>query len=40
MVFSQFVSMLKILKSALDEDRVRYEYLDGLEDSDEFFRRI
>ncbi|MEY4544547.1 MAG: hypothetical protein RL685_742 [Pseudomonadota bacterium] len=29
LVFSQFVSMLKILKSALDEDRVRYEYLDG-----------
>jgi superfamily II DNA or RNA helicase len=29
LVFSQFVSMLKILKDALDEDRVRYEYLDG-----------
>ena len=29
LVFSQFVSMLKILKSALDEDRIRYEYLDG-----------
>jgi superfamily II DNA or RNA helicase len=29
LVFSQFVSMLKILKNALDEDRVRYEYLDG-----------
>jgi superfamily II DNA or RNA helicase len=29
LVFSQFVSMLKILKNALDEDKVRYEYLDG-----------
>ncbi len=29
LVFSQFVSMLKILKQALDEDRIRYEYLDG-----------
>jgi superfamily II DNA or RNA helicase len=29
LVFSQFVSMLKILKNALDEDRVKYEYLDG-----------
>jgi superfamily II DNA or RNA helicase len=29
LVFSQFVSMLKILKDALDEDHVRYEYLDG-----------
>jgi superfamily II DNA or RNA helicase len=29
LVFSQFVSMLKILRTALDEDRVRYEYLDG-----------
>ncbi len=29
LVFSQFVSMLKILRAALDEDRVRYEYLDG-----------
>lgn len=29
LVFSQFVSMLKILRSALEEDRVKYEYLDG-----------
>lgn len=29
LVFSQFVSMLSILKAVLDEDRVRYEYLDG-----------
>lgn len=29
LVFSQFVSMLKILRAALEEDRVRYEYLDG-----------
>ncbi len=29
LVFSQFVSMLKLLKNALDEDRIRYEYLDG-----------
>ncbi len=29
LVFSQFVSMLKILRSALDEDKVKYEYLDG-----------
>jgi superfamily II DNA or RNA helicase len=29
LVFSQFVSMLKLLKNALDEDKVRYEYLDG-----------
>jgi SNF2 family DNA or RNA helicase len=29
LVFSQFVSMLKILRNALDEDRIRYEYLDG-----------
>ncbi|MGH7327421.1 MAG: DEAD/DEAH box helicase, partial [Polyangiaceae bacterium] len=29
LVFSQFVSMLQIIKKALDEDRVGYEYLDG-----------
>jgi superfamily II DNA or RNA helicase len=29
LVFSQFVSMLKLVASALDEDRIRYEYLDG-----------
>jgi superfamily II DNA or RNA helicase len=29
LVFSQFVSMLKLIRSALDEDKIRYEYLDG-----------
>ncbi len=29
LVFSQFVSMLKLVKEALDEDKIRYEYLDG-----------
>lgn len=29
LIFSQFVSMLKIMAAALDEDKVRYEYLDG-----------
>jgi SNF2 family DNA or RNA helicase len=29
LVFSQFVSMLKLIKDALDEDKVRYAYLDG-----------
>jgi len=29
LVFSQFVSMLKLIASALDEDKIRYEYLDG-----------
>ncbi len=29
LVFSQFVSMLKLIVDALDEDKVRYEYLDG-----------
>ena len=29
LVFSQFVSMLKLVRDALDEDRIRYEYLDG-----------
>ncbi|MBN1606364.1 MAG: SNF2 helicase associated domain-containing protein [Polyangiaceae bacterium] len=29
LVFSQFVSMLKLVRDALDEDRLRYEYLDG-----------
>jgi SNF2 family DNA or RNA helicase len=28
-VFSQFVSMLTIIRKALDQDGVRYEYLDG-----------
>jgi len=29
LVFSQFVSMLKLMAAALDEDKIRYEYLDG-----------
>jgi superfamily II DNA or RNA helicase len=29
LVFSQFVSMLQIIKKAMDEDGVGYEYLDG-----------
>jgi superfamily II DNA or RNA helicase len=29
LVFSQFVSMLQIVRRAMDEDHVRYEYLDG-----------
>jgi hypothetical protein len=29
LVFSQFVSMLKLVRSALDEDKVKYQYLDG-----------
>ena len=29
LVFSQFVSMLTLIKKALDEDKVRYCYLDG-----------
>ena len=29
LVFSQFVSMLKLVRDALDEDKIRYEYLDG-----------
>lgn len=29
LVFSQFVSMLKLMRQALDEDKIRYEYLDG-----------
>jgi superfamily II DNA or RNA helicase len=29
LIFSQFVSMLKLVKDALDEDKIRYEYLDG-----------
>jgi superfamily II DNA or RNA helicase len=29
LVFSQFVTMLKLVRDALDEDKVRYEYLDG-----------
>ncbi len=29
LVFSQFVSMLTIIRRALDEDKVQYEYLDG-----------
>jgi len=28
-VFSQFVEMLKLIRAALDEDDVPYEYLDG-----------
>ncbi|QQR91686.1 MAG: DEAD/DEAH box helicase family protein [Myxococcales bacterium] len=29
LVFSQFVEMLKLIRAALDEDGVSYEYLDG-----------
>ena len=29
LVFSQFVSMLQIIKRAMDDDKVSYEYLDG-----------
>jgi superfamily II DNA or RNA helicase len=29
LIFSQFVSMLRLVKDALDEDNVKYEYLDG-----------
>ena len=29
LIFSQFVSMLQLIKRALDEDGVAYEYLDG-----------
>ncbi|MFC1642781.1 DEAD/DEAH box helicase, partial [Myxococcota bacterium] len=29
LIFSQFVSMLKLMREALDEDRIKYEYLDG-----------
>jgi len=29
LVFSQFVTMLQIIKAAMDEDKVEYEYLDG-----------
>src|ERR1700683_931007 len=29
LLFSQFVSMLQIIKRAMDEDGVKYEYLDG-----------
>jgi superfamily II DNA or RNA helicase len=29
LVFSQFVSMLRLVRDALDEDKIRYEYLDG-----------
>ena len=29
LVFSQFVSMLKLIRAALDDDKIRYEYLDG-----------
>jgi superfamily II DNA or RNA helicase len=29
LVFSQFVSMLQIIKKAMDDDGVEYEYLDG-----------
>jgi len=29
LIFSQFVSMLKLMCQALDEDKIRYEYLDG-----------
>ncbi len=29
LIFSQFVSMLKLMASVLDQDKIRYEYLDG-----------
>jgi SNF2 family DNA or RNA helicase len=29
LIFSQFVSMLRLVKDALDEDNVKNEYLDG-----------
>jgi SNF2 family DNA or RNA helicase len=29
LVFSQFVEMLKLIKAAMDEDKIVYEYLDG-----------
>ncbi|HET9958930.1 MAG TPA: SNF2-related protein [Polyangiaceae bacterium] len=29
LVFSQFVSMLKLVREALEEDKIKYEYLDG-----------
>jgi len=29
LVFSQFVSMLKLIEKTLKEDKIRYEYLDG-----------
>jgi superfamily II DNA or RNA helicase len=29
LVFSQFVEMLQIIRAALDQDGIRYEYLDG-----------
>lgn len=29
LVFSQFVSMLRLVREALDEDKIKYEYLDG-----------
>lgn len=29
LVFSQFVSMLRLVRDALEEDKIRYEYLDG-----------
>jgi superfamily II DNA or RNA helicase len=29
LVFSQFVTMLQLIRRAMDEDRVTYEYLDG-----------
>ncbi len=29
LIFSQFVSMLKIIEKAMKKDRVKYEYLDG-----------
>jgi len=29
LIFSQFVSMLKLVKEALSEDKIKFEYLDG-----------
>jgi SNF2 family DNA or RNA helicase len=29
LIFSQFVSMLKLITNVLDQDKIKYEYLDG-----------
>jgi superfamily II DNA or RNA helicase len=29
LIFSQFVTMLKLIRDALNEDKIKYEYLDG-----------
>lgn len=41
LIFSQFVSMLKLIREALNEDKIRYEYLDGsTKDRDEAIDRF